>query len=203
MEILSNILNPEDTSTGGGSASALAGAMAAALVAMVSRLSTPQEEEQKLFYTRLSSQSERLSQQLIQGSQGDARAFQSVRNAYQLPRQEAEEKAVRDLAIQSAWIEAALVPLQNAERCMQVFALGVELSGRANPKTFSDLQCALLLARAGLLGCLENVEINLPAIKDITTASKLASQASELNKRMATLEPVAMPARPPNDAHQE
>jgi formiminotetrahydrofolate cyclodeaminase len=189
METFKKVLDAEDTSTGGGSASAIAAAMAGALVAMASRLSdSVQNEADKLFYERIFTQAEQLSQQLLEGSQEDAQAFQSVRSAYHLPRLTNEEKITRQQAVQSAWVKAACVPLENAECCLRVYALGVELGGRVNPKVLSDLRCALLLARAGMLGCLENLHINLPSIKDATVAGQLAERASDLSKRFASLE---------------
>lgn len=197
MEILLKILDPTDTSTGGGSASALAGAMAGALVAMVARLSaTAQNEAGQPFCTRIFTQAEELSRRLVQGGQADSEAFQSVRRAYKLPSQTEEENAVRRLAIQAAWLEAARVPLDNAERCLQVCALGVELFTCANPNALSDLTCAGLLARAGGLGCLENVKINLPSIKDPATVAALADHAARLSEQFAALEPRAKAGAP-------
>lgn len=190
METFLKVLDPEDTSTGGGSASAIAGAMAGSLAAMVARLSTTTQagDEEKAVCERIFSQASRLSLELSAGSQADAQAFQSVRNAYQLPRQTENEKSARQQAIQAAWLEAARVPLDNASRCLQVYELSAELAPRANPKALSDVRCASLLARAGLLGCLENVRINLPALKDPILAAQLAEQADRLGQRLAVLE---------------
>ena len=187
METFLKVLDPADPSTGGGSASAIAGAMAGALVAMAARLSE-QDGTDHAFYGRISTLTTQLSQQLLEGSQADSQAFQMVRSAYRLPRQTDEEKSARQQAVQSAWAEAARVPLENAERCMRVYELGVELSGQVNPKVLSDLRCALLLARAGLQGCLENVQINLPSLKDEAAAGQLAGRAADLSQRFAKLE---------------
>ena len=176
------VLDPADNSTGGGTASAVAGAMAAALVAMVARLSVGKEgmEEPDSFYTALGASAETLSKQLFDGGRQDSQAFEAVRNAFRLPKQSEEEKARRREAIQAAWIQASRVPLANAERCSQVLDLGEQLRGRSNPNAASDLACAIVLARAGLLGCLENVEINLPAIKETHVVAELAGRLSAL-----------------------
>jgi len=175
------VLDPADNSTGGGTASAVAGSMAGALVAMVARLSLGKEGmEPDAFYTELGASAENLSADLFDGGRQDSGAFEAVRSAFRLPKGNNEEKSVRREAIQAAWVHAARVPLANAERCRQVLELGMQLRGRSNPNAASDLACALYLARAGLLGCLENVEINLPAIKDRQVAAELAERASVL-----------------------
>ena len=175
------VLDPADNSTGGGTASAVAGAMAGALVAMVARLSVGKEGmEPDAFYAELGASAETLSAGLFDGGREDSQAFEAVRSAFRLPKGSDEEKSVRREAIQSAWVQAARVPLANAEGCRQVLELGMQLRGRSNPNAASDLACAIYLARAGMLGCLENVEINLPAIKDPQVVAELAERVSAL-----------------------
>ena len=175
------VLDPADNSTGGGTASAVAGAMAGALVAMVARLSVGKEGmEPESFYKKLGTSAQILSTELFDGGREDSQAFEAVRNAFRLPKKSDAEKAVRREAIQTAWVHAARVPLANAERCRQVLELGQQLRGRSNPNAASDLACAMYLARTGMLGCLENVEINLPAIKDPQVSAELAERVSAL-----------------------
>jgi len=86
----------------------------------------------------------------------------------------------RAQAIQAALIDAAQAPLRNAGLCAQVLEVVERLEGRANPNALSDYQCAGYLARAGLTGCLANVAINLPAIKDPAVTSAIEKQAQAL-----------------------
>jgi formiminotetrahydrofolate cyclodeaminase len=175
------VLDVSDNSTGGGTASAVAGAMAGALVAMVARLSLGKEGmESDSFYRELGASAETLSTALFDGGHEDSQAFESVRHAFRLPKDSDEKKSIRREAIQAAWIHAARVPLANAQRCRQVLELGAQLRDRSNPNAASDLACATYLARAGMFGCLENVEINLPAIKDQQVAGELAERVSVL-----------------------
>ncbi len=176
------VLDPTDNATGGGTASAVAGAMAGALVAMVARLSVGKAIAPDAFYRELDAESQALSSELFEGCHVDSLAFETVRNAFRLPKHTEEEKTARSRAIQAAWIHAARVPLANAERCARVLELGSRLQGRSNPSAASDLKCAMYLARAGLLGCLDNVEINVPAIKDQQIAAELAERARELRE---------------------
>jgi formiminotetrahydrofolate cyclodeaminase len=182
------VLDPEDTTTGGGSASSISGAMAGALIAMVCLVcAKSQEAAGEELFRRSAEQAKTLSDALLAGGKQDSLAFQAVRHAYKLPRGTEEERSVRSQAVQAAWLEAARVPLTNAAGCYQVAQLGEQLSEMVLPQVRSDLICAILLARAGALGCLENVAINLPSIKDQTAAAELAEEAAQLRSRLDAL----------------
>jgi formiminotetrahydrofolate cyclodeaminase len=175
------VLDPNDNATGGGTASALAGAMAAALAAMVARLSVGKGlDASDTAYRQVSATGETLSAELAAGAAQDAEAFAAIKAAYRLPRDTAEQKAARSQAIQAAMINAARVPLHNAGLCVRVLELVGLLEGRSNPDALSDLQCSGYLARAGLDGCLANVAINLPAIKDPAVVSAINAQVRAL-----------------------
>jgi len=161
------VLDASDNSTGGGTASSVAGAMAAGLAAMVARLSmgkkdlAPQEH-----YEKIAAQAEAIAGNLFNGGHEDAAAFDRVSSAYKLPKETDEDKAVRSLEIKKAMVYAAEVPLSNAGYCKTVLDLCRQLEEKFNTNAQSDLQCAGYLATAGLKGCLANVRINLPYIKD-------------------------------------
>ena len=186
------VLDPADNATGGGTASAVAGAMAGALVAMVARLSIGKDGmEPDSFYNEVGAAAEALSSELFDGGREDSQAFEAVRSAFRLAKQTDEEKAARREAIRAAWVHASRVPLANAERNARVLELGARLRGRSNPSAASDLACAMHLARAGVLGCVENVEINVPAIRDggkdedREVAAELAERAHALRELVA------------------
>jgi formiminotetrahydrofolate cyclodeaminase len=184
------VLDPADRTTGGGTAAAVAGAMAAALTAMVAELSKGRQGmEPADFYKELSVLARKLSADLRQGGAQDRQAFSAVRDALRLPRQTEDERALRQQAVQAAWIQATCVPLANAERCAQILELITRLEGRSNPNAESDLKCAAYLAHAGLSGCLENVEINVPSIQDRITAGELSRRAQALRQLMV-IEPM-------------
>jgi methenyltetrahydrofolate cyclohydrolase len=183
MEAFLAVLDPANNTTGGGSASAVAGAMAAGLVAMVARLSVgPKSSEPEAFYQEIAQAGAALVQTLMAGAEEDARAFNAVMDAYRMPKATEAEKAARREAVQAAMMFAARVPLQNAEGCGRAAGLAAQLEGRSNPQAASDLQCAAYLAQAGLQGCLANVAINLPSIKDPAAAEEIGAKAEALRK---------------------
>ncbi|MFM8322935.1 MAG: cyclodeaminase/cyclohydrolase family protein [Chloroflexota bacterium] len=199
IDTYQKVLTPHDSTTGGGSASAIAGAMAAALLAMVCRLSGPAHtggagaaatptapplDASPLSFEPSAGQAQALSERLLLGARLDREAFQGVSAAFKLPREDQTQRSLRSQAIQAAWLQAARAPLDNAAACLDTLVLAHALQPHINPRVASDLSCALLLARAGVLGCLENVAINLPSIKDPAAAAALADQAAGLRLRL-------------------
>ena len=175
------VLDPEDNQTGGGTASAVAGAMAAALVGMVARVSIGKKGmEPEAFYRQIDRQARDLSTALFSGAHADSQAFDAVMDAYRAPKDTPEQKARRSQAVQDALVGATRVPLDNAERCARTLALCAGLEGRSNPNAASDLDCARYLARAALLGCLSNIRVNLASIKDPETAAQLTTRYENL-----------------------
>ncbi len=181
IDALLKVLDPGDNTTGGGTASAAAGAMAASLVAMVARLSTGKEGmAPAAFYAEIIDEAELLTEDLFTGGREDSDAFEAVRTAFKLPKDTDEQAAARRQAVQAAWVAAARVPLANARRCKRTADLAAALEGKSNVDAASDLLCAAELARAGLAGCVANVRINIPAIKDQAVVDELARAVDAL-----------------------
>lgn len=190
METYLKVLDPDDSSAGGGSASAIAGAMAGALVALAAKFSRPSQrkvEGDDRPFEDMAGRAMALSTQLRLGALEDTQAFQSVRDSYRLPKGTDEEKAVRQKAVQAAWLAATRKPLANAEACLGILALGGGLAPDLNPAVRSDFSSGLYLARAGLLGCLDNVRINLPSIKDTAIAAEIDAAAEACRRRADAL----------------
>jgi methenyltetrahydrofolate cyclohydrolase len=189
FEVYRRVLEPEDPSTGGGSASAIAGAMAAALIAMVAHLSmNNSSKETEANLRMIFGEAQKLKGDLIGGGLEDSKAFTAVQAAYRMPKTTEEEKAERMEEIQRAMLMATHVPLANAERCLQLLNLAQQLYPIAKPATASDIHCAKLLAQAGFHGCIANVEINLPHIRDAANSGELAKRAKELEIIVKTYE---------------
>lgn len=161
------VLDPEDNATGGGAASAVAGAMAAGLAGMVARVSKGKPDmEPDAFYEGIDASARRLSKLLMTGASDDSLAFERVMAAYRMPRESDAEKAERSAAIQVGMEGATTVPLVNGERCVEVLELVGRLAPRHNPNAASDLDVGRRLAAAALAGCIDNVEINLGSLKN-------------------------------------
>jgi methenyltetrahydrofolate cyclohydrolase len=184
--VLAGVIDSTDLTVGGGSASALAGAMAAGLAGMVARLSVGRSlglgDER---YLAVATEADDLGRALHAGAREDADAYALVRAAYALPRNTDEAQAARQSAIQGALEVAAGVPLENARRLLCVRQLCAGLQGVSNPAASSDLSVAVLLADAAVRGCLLNVEINAvllphsPAVVSLRHEAEAVSAAHE------------------------
>ena len=173
VDVLENILNSVDVTVGGGSASALSGAMAAGLIGMVSRLSIHKDyglEDRK--YLELAEELDRINKKLLEGVKEDAKAYSMIINAYKLPKSNDDEKEVRRKTIENAGIAAASVPRDNAYLCKRVLEIGKMLDGKSNINAVSDLKIGINLAKVGVDGCLQNIEANLPLIKNAKILEK-------------------------------
>jgi formiminotetrahydrofolate cyclodeaminase len=153
---------------GGGSASALSGAVGASLLAMVAGLPKPRRNDEA-DVKRLSEAGVRCTSLAIQLEaliDQDSEAYDLVVAAFRLPKSSDEEKIARTAAIQRALTAATDAPLQVMRRCAEALDLAPVVAALGNPNASSDVQVALGLLSAGLRGAQQNVEINLSSLND-------------------------------------
>jgi len=144
---------------GGGSISALSGALSAALVSMVCRLTIGKKkytEVQKEIEEILGT-SEKLRKELTKLIDEDTKAYNQVIKAFKL---------LGGLDIEKALKYATEVPLETAENCKKVLELAIRVAKIGNKNALSDTKIAKLLAQAGIKAAILNVKVNLPLIKD-------------------------------------
>ena len=186
-EVLDKVFTTKDFTVGGGSASAISGAMAAGLVGMVSRLSVGKgyglSDET---YSRISDLMDRVCQELSSGAQEDTKAFLGIKNAFALPKSTEEEKKIRSRAINDAAVQAATVPLENAKRAEKIMEACNILEGKCNPNASSDIMIGKMLAHVAIQGCVLNIEANLPLVKEQGQKETLNRSGLELIKNLAS-----------------
>lgn len=151
-----------DPTPGGGSAAALSGATAAALVAMVCAMPKTRSgsaEERARLDTGLGWARE-ARERLERLVEEDSAAYAAVIAAYRLPKQTDAEKASRKQAIAGALAGASEVPIRTAEACLVVLRAAAEAAAHGNPNALSDARTGAAMAWAGLVGAAENVRVN-------------------------------------------
>ncbi|HSH21826.1 MAG TPA: cyclodeaminase/cyclohydrolase family protein, partial [Candidatus Caenarcaniphilales bacterium] len=157
-----------DPVPGGGSASALAGAMAASLLAMVARLSLdrPKYEQFREGNQRALEVAEAARVRLLQLTDADARAYASYSAARRMPKETAEEQGLRADASRVAAREASEIPLSVARECAALLEEIDSIAGRSNVNAASDLEVAARLCAAAARGAAANVLVNVPQVGD-------------------------------------
>jgi len=171
-----------DPTPGGGSASALAGAVGASLLAMVAGLPktrhSADEDRPALDEARVALVA--LRDTLAGLVDADSEAYDRVVAAFRLPKATDEEKTARSAAVQAAFRGATETPLAVMRGCEQTIRHGSVVASRGNPSAASDVQVGLELAAAGLRGARLNVEINLGSLKDATLVAAVTAEVERL-----------------------
>ncbi len=167
---------------GGGSASAIAGSMAASLLAMVSRLSTdrPKYADFAATHARALAVAEAGRARLLDLADEDARAFAAFAAARKMPRDTEPEQQARAEATHAAARLATEVPLAVVRECAKVIGAVESMAGRSNLNASSDLEVAGRLAAASAHGAGANVMINLPSVGDDGYAGAATAEVSDL-----------------------
>ena len=153
---------------GGGSISALCGALAASLSTMVAKLTIGRkgyetvEADMQAAIVEL----ERIRQVLLKAIDEDATAFNDFMAAKKLPQVTEDEKAIRKEAMQVALKRATEVPLRVARESAMIFDYARLMLDSGNTHAVTDAMVSALTARTAVLGALLNVRINLGSIND-------------------------------------
>jgi glutamate formiminotransferase/formiminotetrahydrofolate cyclodeaminase len=149
---------------GGGSAAALAGTLAAALVAMVARLTIGRKAYADVQgrANEVLAEADRLRGELRRLVDEDAVAYAAVSQAYKIPKDDPN----RARAVDDALVGAARTPAEVAKRAARVLILAKEIEQIGNKNAVSDARVAGLLARTAIEGAVENIKVNVAAMSD-------------------------------------
>jgi glutamate formiminotransferase/formiminotetrahydrofolate cyclodeaminase len=167
---------------GGGSIAALAGALGAALASMVANLSIGKGEfdAQYAELCDLAERAQAAKDELVRAVDADTEAFNEVIAGLRMPKDTAEQIALRAEAIQAGYKSAAEVPLRTAQICREVLDLCQAAAAIGNQAVMSDAGVGALMAYAGVQGAIYNVRINLPHTKDPEFIARLQTELGEL-----------------------
>src|SRR6266850_6809236 len=164
VRAFSDDLASEAPVPGGGSASALAGAMGAALAAMVARIATKKADDEAL--REYIVEMDNLRADFLRLVDDDSAAYAAVAEAMKLPKSNDDEKRERTERIQAALLAASRVPLEVAKTSRRLLDACERGIAKATPATASDIGVGALMAEAALRGASLNVMINLASVKD-------------------------------------
>ena len=180
-EFINKVIS-NDPVPGGGSVSALNGALAGALAAMVANLTIGRKKYAEVndIMVELSSRFEKLSSRLIEDVDRDSDAYNRVFAAFKMPKDTDEEKQVRSEAIQRETKYAAQVPMEVARAVYEMLPMIDTVAQKGNSNAVTDACVSMMCARTAILGALLNVRINLTSIKDEAFVNAMREEADTI-----------------------
>lgn len=180
------VVESDAPAPGGGSVSALAASLGAALTAMVGGLSVGKkkfealEDSQKQLILDGTEKAKELRKRLMEIVDEDTNAFNDYMEALKLPKETDEEKAARSQAMEDAMKGAVRVPLEGAQKALEAVKLIGNFLEYGNQGALTDAGVASLLGVAGVQGTVYNVLINLGSISDQAFNDDMRKQCDAL-----------------------
>lgn len=172
---------------GGGSASALAGALSASLVTMVAGLTVKKGRADTKGMETIRKKGLSIQQRLFQAVQEDSRSFETVMKAFRLPKNSEKDRLRRAREIQNAYQKATVTPQLVCRHSLQLLEYCQILILKGNPNAISDAGVAAFLADAAFTGGLLNVQVNLASVTERTYAKKMNTLMQRWAKRRGQL----------------
>jgi glutamate formiminotransferase/formiminotetrahydrofolate cyclodeaminase len=172
---------------GGGAVAALAGALSAALAGMVARLTIGKKKYVAVDSQMkdVAAQADSLRGKLTAAIAADSAAFEEVMTALKLPKDTAEEQAVRNQQLQLATQHATDVPLHTAQLCLETLDLVHFVAANGNVNAMSDAASAAFMARAAIDAAGMNVRINAASLEDKTQAERYVDEWKSIRDQAA------------------
>lgn len=175
-------LASDSPAPGGGSAAAYAGALAASLGSMVANLSAHKRgwEDRYEYFVDWATKGQEARKKLIHFVDEDTAAFNSLMEAFRLPKESDADKKARISAIQKATKQAIESPLNIMRISYEQFPLLLAMTNEGNPNSVSDAGVGASCALAAIEGGWLNVMINLSGLKNKEVANAFKMEADEL-----------------------
>ena len=172
----------ESVAPGGGSVSAYAGALGAALATMVANLSAHKRgwDDRWQYFSEQAEIGQSLVDKLLFLVDEDTHAFNKIIDAVRMPKSTVEEKKLRKSAMEDATKYAIHVPLEVMRTVFRSLPLVENMIENGNPSSVSDAGVGILCLRAAAWGAWLNVKINMSGISDETFKQDILEEGQTL-----------------------
>ncbi len=179
----------ESPAPGGGSVSAYMGSMGVALTAMVANLSSHKRgwDERWEEFSEWADKAKLVQEKLLRLVDEDTRAFNSIMQAFGLPKNSDEEKEARQKAIEKATLYAIEVPFEVMLTAFGAFEIAETMVLTGNPNSVTDAGVGALAMLACVEGAWLNVKINSADLKDHPRVQRINEEGKELLKESAKM----------------
>ena len=171
-----NEVSIDSPAPGGGSVSALAGALSSALVSMVSNLSHSKKgyEQYNSDFEEIGCAAQSIKRRLIDLIDKDTEAFNMIMEAFKLSKKDA---LYRNERIQKATKNAIEIPLDVMKLSLESLKISKKISKIGNKNSLSDSGVASEIALSSINGAYMNVLINLKDIEDSNYKKNIIKRA--------------------------
>jgi glutamate formiminotransferase/formiminotetrahydrofolate cyclodeaminase len=178
----SNETLSESAAPGGGSVSAYVGALGAALGAMVANLSAHKRgwDDRWEEFSNWAEKGKVVHDKLLKLVDDDTAAFNSIMDAFGLPKNTDQEKKLRSAAIQAATKHAIEVPFEVMQTAYQSLEVIQAMATIGNPNSLSDAGVGALCVRTAVYGAYLNVRINAGGLSDKEFSRKILTEAARI-----------------------
>lgn len=173
---------------GGGSVSAVAASLGAALGAMMGWMSYGSKKFEHLdsAMRRLIPPLDEAMKKLIPMIDADTNAFNDYMNAMKMPKNTDAEKKARHEKMQEGLKKAINIPLNVMKVSDSCWKSMIEMAKLGNINSSSDLAVGAKMLETGIRGAFKNVEINLPQIDDKKYKADVLKEAHDILKEAGT-----------------
>ncbi|HKQ49585.1 MAG TPA: glutamate formimidoyltransferase [Phycisphaerae bacterium] len=180
----------EAPAPGGGSVSALVGALGAALATMVANLSSHKRgwDERWEEFSTWAERGKAHWARLMQLVDEDTEAFNTLMAAHGLPNGSESEKSARAAAVEAATKRAIEVPLAVMEEALASMEVIAAMADHGMEASVSDAGVAAACARAAVIGAHLNVKINAKGLTDKAAVQEFRRQAREIEAKISSCE---------------
>ena len=174
---------------GGGSVSALVGALGAAMGRMAANFTIGKDKfkdvEQQVIAEN--GKLEAAGAKFISLMQADVDEYAKYDFARTMPKDTEEQKAKRNAAMQEALKSAMAVPLEACRQAVMALEAAAKLVDIANPFLITDVGVCAICAFAAFRGAKYNVAINLQSIKDEKLVAGVKKEVASLEEKAKKL----------------
>lgn len=176
----------ESLAPGGGSVSALAGALGASLATMVANLSSHKKgwDDRWEYFSDWAEKGQQLKDELLFLVDEDTRSFNYIMDAFRLPNQTEEEKIQRKKAIQDATRYATEIPFRVMKTAFAILDIAEAMAENGMKSSISDVGVGALCIQTAMSGAFLNVKINAASLEDKEFANSIIKQGHELMENM-------------------
>jgi glutamate formiminotransferase/formiminotetrahydrofolate cyclodeaminase len=175
----------ESPAPGGGSISAYAGALGAALATMVANLSSHKRgwDDRWEEFSNWAEKGMAIQQELLHLVDEDTNAFNRIMDAFGLPKGSDEERATRNTAIQEATKYAIEVPFRVMKKSYEAFEVIRAMAETGNPNSVSDAGVGALCVRSAVMGAYLNVKINAADLEDKSFVEQVLNDGKTIEQK--------------------